>query len=105
MIGNLRKRVEIYARQSVADGRGGASQTLTLWGRPWAEIRLMSPRQITDFGRRATQRQYRVVIRYRPHFPPQGRLVWGSRHFNIIAADDPDNRGERLHLICEEITP
>ena len=28
--------------------------------------------------------------------------MWKGRMLRVVAASDPDTRGERLHLICEE---
>jgi len=45
---------------------------------------------------------YRVTMRYRADFPKEAKLIWGHRKLRVITHSDPDNRQERLHLICEE---
>ena len=102
MIGQLRTRLGLYVPVETPDEHGGvkirwAFQRL-LWG-------AVDPRQLTETrenGRLAVTQSYRVTIRYRSDFPERARLMWGSRLLRVIAASDPDTRGERLHLICEE---
>ena len=53
-------------------------------------------------GRLSVTQTYLVAIRYRPSFPERARLMWRGRMLRVVAASDPDTRGERLHLICEE---
>lgn len=102
MIGELKTPVQIYAALLSDDGRGGQKKSYTLWAEPYADIRALSlvPR---GAGTVQASTRYKVIIRHRKLFPKDARLVWGERRFRIVAADDPDNRRERLHLICDEI--
>ena len=102
MIGQLRTRLGLYTPVETADAHGGAKVTWTFQRLLWGAV---EPKQYTERrenGRLAITQTYRVTIRYRPDFPERARLMWGSRLLRIIAASDPDTRGERLHLICEE---
>ena len=65
----------------------------------------MTPKTSTESnenGRLKVTQSYRVTIRYNYNFPERARLMWGSRLLRVITSSDPDTRGERLHLICEE---
>lgn len=102
MIGQLRTRLGLYEPSEALDAMGGASVTWVFKHVLWAAI---EPRRISERfenGRLSTAQSYRVTIRYRAHFPERARLKWGDRMLRVIAASDPDTRGERLHLICEE---
>ena len=102
MIGQLRTRLGLYPPLETADEHGGAKITWAFQHLLWGAI---EPRNLTETrenGRLAVTQSYRVTIRYRPNFPERARLIWGSRLLRVIAASDPDTRGERLHLICEE---
>ena len=102
MIGQLRTRIGLYAPVESADEQGGVRVTWQFRRLLWAAI---EPRNITETrenGRLAVMQNYRVTIRYRTDFPERARLMWGPRLLRVIAASDPDTRGERLHLICEE---
>jgi len=102
MIGHMRARVGLYAPETTADDLGG---TITSWAFRrglWAAIKPKSISEIRENGRLAVTQSYLVVVRYTPDFPERARLVWKGRILRVIAASDPDIRGERLHLICEE---
>ena len=103
MIGDLRERVEIYQGIAATDGYGGTSTSYTLWGRPFADIRPLAAAPRSALGRIQSQTRYKAVIRFRHGFPKDAKLIWRERTFRIAASDDPDNRRERLHLICDEI--
>ncbi len=102
MIGRLRTRLGLYAPIQTPDALGGAKVTWAFQRLIWGAV---EPRNLTETrenGRLAVTQSYRVTIRYRRNFPERARLMWGSRLLRVIAASDPDTRGERLHLICEE---
>jgi len=102
MIGQLRTRLGLYEPSETADEHGGVKITWMFKRLLWAAV---EPRNLTETrenGRLAVTQSYRVTIRYRTDFPERARLMWGARLLRVIAASDPDTRGERLHLICEE---
>ena len=102
MIGQLRSRLGLYEPLETADEFGGVKVTWVFKRLLWAAV---EPRQLTEArenGRLAVTQSYRVTIRYRSDFPERARLMWGGRLLRVIAASDPDTRGERLHLMCEE---
>ena len=102
MIGRLNTRLGLYAAAEQADDLGGVSVQWNLIGDLWAAITPRAATERGEAGRAAVLQTYKVVIRYREDFPERARLLWGERILRVIAASDPDNRRERLHLICEE---
>ena len=92
MIGRMRARVGLYSPETIADDLGGTITSWTFRHAIWAAIN----------GRLSVTQTYLVVIRYTSRFPERARLVWNGRILRVVAASDPDTRGERLHLICEE---
>ena len=102
MIGHLRHRLGLYAPSHIADDLGG---TVTSWSFERAIWGAVEPKSISETktdGRLAVTQTYRVTVRYMSDFPALARLIWRGRTLRVIAASDPDARGERLHLICEE---
>lgn len=102
MIGRLRHRLGLYAPSHVADDLGG---TITSWNFQRVIWGAVEPRAISERredGRLTVSQTYRVTVRYTPDFPALARLMWRGQTLRVIAASDPDARGERLHLICEE---
>lgn len=102
MIGNLRTRLGLYSAQQSADEIGGAVTIWTLERVVWGHVAPSAISERGEHGRLAVTQSYKITIRYMPSFPERARLMWGERTLRVIAASDPDNRGERLHLICEE---
>lgn len=102
MIGQMRHRVGLYTPEITADALGGSVTTWTFVRAMWAGIKPKALSETRENGRLSVTQTYLVAIRYRPSFPERARLMWQGRILRVVAASDPDARGERLHLICEE---
>ena len=102
MIGQMRHRVGLYTPETIADDIGGTITSWTFDRALWAGIRPKTLSETRENGRLSVIQTYLVAIRYAPHFPERARLIWKGRVLRVVAASDPDTRGERLHLICEE---
>lgn len=102
MIGKLRHRVGLYTPEVIADDLGGTQTTWRFQRALWAAVQSQSLTERQENGRLAVTQNWRVTLRYMPIFPERARLVWRDRILRVVAASDPDTRGERLHLICEE---
>ena len=102
MIGDLRSRLGLYVPQDRPDELGG---TQTQWVFLRAFCAKVEPSNLTERrenGRLAVTQSYKIILRYRADFPERARVIWGHRILRVITSSDPDNRQERLHLICEE---
>lgn len=102
MIARLRTPIGAYAAEETPDGRGGFSTHWVFFTKLWAHIDARSGRETDNNGRRVVSQDYTVIIHYRDDLPERLRLMWGDRILRVITMSDPDNRRERLHLICEE---
>lgn len=102
MIGQLSTRLGLEAAIETSDDFGGARISWVLQRELWGAVSPRAPQERMENGRLTLTQSYRVVIRFRANFPERARLIWGDRIQRIITASDPDNRRERLHLICEE---
>jgi SPP1 family predicted phage head-tail adaptor len=102
MIGDLRTRLGLYRLQTAADEFGGQTTQWVLDKAIWGAIQPKSVTETRENGRLVVSQSYRVTIHHERNFPERARLMWGDRILRVIAASDPDNRRERLHLICEE---
>lgn len=105
MIGSLRAKLGVYVPQKQPDAFGGVSTSWVFFACSWADIQPLAPRERVQNDRLMVIQSYRVIIRFRDDFPKQARLVWGTRTLRFVTASDPDNRREKLHLICEEEQP
>ena len=102
MIGHLRTRLGIYKPQLSSDDFGGHITTWIWHRKVWGHIAPRSLSESRENGRLSVTQTYRVTIRFYSDFPERARLMWGERILRVISSSDPDNRRERLHLICEE---
>ncbi len=102
MIGHMRNRVGLYTPVETPDDLGGTVTTWTFQRALWAGIRPKALTERLENGKLSVTQTYLVAIRYLPIFPERARLMWKGRILRVVAASDPDTRGERLHLICEE---
>lgn len=102
MIGQLRTRVGLYHAEETPDELGGSVTQWLFETALWAAITPKTVTERRENGRLAVTQSYHVVTHYRDRFPERARLMWGERILRVIAVSDPDNRRERLHLICEE---
>lgn len=102
MIGHLRHRIGLYVPSQIADDLGG---TITQWSFErafWAAVEPRSISEVRENGRLSVTQTYRITVRYIANFPSRSRLIWKGRTLRVVAVSDPDTRGERLHLMCEE---
>ena len=102
MIGRMRTRLGLYRAVETPDDLGGASRSWMLERAIWGHVEPQTATERGEQGRLSVTQSFKVTIRYIPNFPERARLIWGERTLRVIAASDPDTRGERLHLICEE---
>lgn len=102
MIGDLRTRLGVYKPHISADDFGGHVTTWVWHGKVWGHIAPKSLTELRENGRLKVTQSYRVTVRFRADFPERARLMWGERILRVVSGSDPDNRRERLHLICEE---
>ena len=102
MIGNFRSRIGIYRPVVADDDMGGQVTTWPFFDAMWAQIVSLAPVESFENGRHSISLRYKITLRYRPDFPERARLLWKEKTLRVIAHSDPDARGERLHLICEE---
>lgn len=102
MIGDLRTRLGLYTPSVTVDEWGGHLTHWTFQKAFWAAVTPKTLTERSENGRLTVTQNYRVILHFQDDFPERARLMWGTRLLRVIAASDPDNRRERLHLICEE---
>ena len=97
----MRHRVGLYTPARVADDLGGTVTNWQFQRALWAGVTPTGLSERREDGRLVTTQSYRVLLRYRPDFPRQARILWRGQILRVLAASDPDAKGERLHLVCE----
>lgn len=102
MIADLRHRLVLEERVSVADGGGGADESWTEVAIVWAALSQKSGQEREAADRAAARSTANIIIRYRASVTPDMRFRQGTRHFNIRAVLDVDGRRRWLTCACEE---
>ena len=100
MIAKLNQRVALYSANSTPDGQGGQTRDWNFTFAAWAGVEPLGFSRGTS-GR--SRQRLRFILRYRTDMPRPARLIWNDTHYSVLADSDPDLRGQRLHLICEEL--
>jgi len=102
IIGQLRHRVTLQQAVEQDDGYGGRTVTWQDVATVWAAVEPLRGDERYRAQQVRAQLSHRVTIRYRPGVRPGMRVVYGGRLLAITAVIDPEERHERLELLCEE---
>lgn len=102
MIADLRHRLVLEERVSVADGGGGATESWTELVTVWAAMYPKSGLEREAADRLGARAATDITIRYRSGVTTDMRFRLGTRHFNIRAVLDVDGRRRWLKCTCEE---
>lgn len=99
--GRLRNRVVIEAPAHTPDGAAGRR---TAWRRVAtvaAEVVPLAGNEgLDDDVVRAVQ-GLRITIRWRPGIDTKHRLLWNGQPLKINSVVDPDQRRQRLQIVCD----
>lgn len=104
-IGRLRHRIEIQAATKTPDRAGGSTER---WetiedGNVWARVEPLEGRERFDMLKLESVLTHRVTVRYRTGVNAAMRVKFGARTLSVRAVVNPDERNERLDLLCQEI--
>lgn len=102
MIADLRHRLVLEERVSIADGGGGTSESWTELATVWAAMHQKSGREREAADRLGAHAATDITIRYRSGVTTDMRFRLGTRHFNIRAVLDVDSRRRWLRCTCAE---
>jgi len=102
VIADLRHRLVLEERVSVADGGGGATESWTELATVWAAMQPKSGQEREAADRLGARATTDITIRYRGDVTTDMRLRQGARHFNIRAVQDADGCRRWLKCTCEE---
>jgi SPP1 family predicted phage head-tail adaptor len=100
--GKLRYRLIIEEMIETIDSMGEADRTWSTLDTVAGSVSPMSGRERIAGGQVMADVTHKVLIRYHPMVSETCRIHWGARLFDIVAAIDPDERHEKLELLCKE---
>jgi SPP1 family predicted phage head-tail adaptor len=100
--GDLRHRVTIESATRTGDGAGGATITWGTVAEVWAAIWPRTVSETFALDRVAGTTTHDVWMRYRSGVTPAMRITFGNRVFDILGAQDVEDRGHWLKCSVEE---
>lgn len=104
-IGELRRRIPLYAPERTPDGAGGFSESWNTAGEFWARIVPLNGGEIVATDHLESPARYRVEVRA-PNAAQAGwRTLWRDRWHRIESVQAGERPGDRIILIISEIKP
>ena len=100
--GKLRHQVVIQAQDTTQDSYGDAVRSWEDVATVWAEVRPLSGRELWAAQQTQATTTHQVVLRYLDGVTSSCRVKYGTRLLGIDAVLNPDERNERLVLLCTE---
>lgn len=100
--GRLSARVNIEQRAAGVDAIGQPVETWSLVAAVWADIRMLSGKEMLRAGMDTSAVRASVRIRYCAGINAGMRLGTGSTYYNIRAVM-PDPKRQYIDLVCESV--
>lgn len=99
--GSLNRRVTVQRKGSGHDAWGQPLQEWTDVATVWANVRVMSGREVGAAGSVESIASASVRVRYRKDFSAGMRVLVGDIPYHVVAALPDEQRREFLDLACE----
>ena len=104
--GKLRHRITFQTRSTSQDAYGELVPVWTDFTTVWASIAPISGRELLAAQATQNESRFTITTRFFPWFDtvtaPAMRIVFGTRIFNILDADNIDERNRELRFSCSE---
>ena len=100
--GRLDKRTTLQVASIARDDNGQPIETFANVAEIWAAIEPIRGREYFAAQQVSANTTHRVTIRYRAGVSVQNRILFGSRVFRIESVINPQERSERIELMCVE---
>ena len=102
--GALRHRVSLQSVGSTYDSYGDLSNSWSTDATVWASIAPISGREENIASELSEVITHRILVRYRASVTAQGRILFGSRVFQIESVRDWQERTIFLEILAKEVT-
>lgn len=100
--GRLRHRVTVQSQATVQNAYGEGVRSWSNVAEVWAEVSPISARELFAAAQAQATTTHRITIRYRNDVTASCRVKFGTRYFAIDGVMNPDERNDRLLLLCTE---
>lgn len=99
---DFRHQVTIQQNSGSKDDTGAVADNWTTFATTRAAINPWKAKERTTDDKQAMHALFNVRIRYISGVLPSMRVVFGSRTFEILSIQDPEERNRVLNLTCRE---
>lgn len=72
-------------------------------GTIWARIEYLTGREAEIAQQISAESTHKITIRYNADVTPESRIQFGTRIFEIVAINNPEEKNEQQILTCKEI--
>lgn len=103
--GKLRHAVTLKSAPSGTSGQdefGAPGTSYTTYATTWASIVPLEGEELMLAQQVNPELQHKVTIRYHSSVTNTDRIAFGSRDLEIVSIINPEERNERLELLCLE---
>ena len=101
--GRLDKRVTLQSATRARDNHGQSIEPWSDVATVWASVGPLRGREFFAAQQVSAETTHKVTVRYRASVNPKWRVKWGTRIFRIESVMDPQERHERIELMCVEV--
>ena len=98
----LRHRITIDTATTTQNSFGEPTASWATTYAAWASIEPLNGRELIQAQQVQSEVTHRVILRHRDSVTPRQRVSFGSRTLEILYVINPDERNERLELLCKE---
>ena len=102
--GQLRHRISIQSVGSTVDDYGDLSNSWSTDATVWARISPISGNEEKIASQLTGVETHRIRIRYRSGVTAHNRVLFGSRTFEIVSANNWDERNVFIEILAKEVT-
>lgn len=103
-IGRLKKRITVSNPTGTQDETGFSVNTYATAVKVWASVEPLTERELYQAQQAQSEATLKVSMRYNTSTTAESRLVHGSRTLEIVECINSRERGEKLVLLCKEVT-
>lgn len=103
--GSLRHRIAFQTSTKTKDAGGGLIETWATIATVWGSISPLIGRELTNAQMRNSETTHQITIRYLSTVNAKGRILFGSRIFQLFEVLNMDERNIEMHIGAKEVLP
>lgn len=101
--GELRHRLALQTSTDSKDAGGGLVETWATVATVWGSVKPLKGEDKVNAQLVNSEITHSIKIRYRPGVNAQGRILFGSRIFQLFEVLNIDERNREMHIGAKEV--